>query len=1218
MTQPAFLLTGTRARVRAPLGPMPSHTPQTAAPEPSRWTISVVVNNYNYGHFLDSCLASVAVQSRPPDQIVVVDDGSTDGSLARLEGRDDLTVIAQKNGGQAAAFNAGFAAATGEVILFLDADDLLRPDALEVVERLWTEETTWLSYRMDKVDADGRLVGHYEMAMPRHDLLPQMMKDLTFPFMPTSGNVFGRAALAWAFPLPAERWRISADALLVRAALLTGPCVHINQVLADYRVHGANNYHREDVSRDAQNRRNVLHIAEAGIDLVRIADRAGGRLSRGQRAKLLMAALRNRVRAELQEPDPQGLRAFLAQLRDVCPASLDARLATYLALLTPILPRSETLRRWIAEPRERPERLQRFLNLLMGRGLTQTRTELVAPRAPLDSLPEVQTFKERPPGFDSLMTAHEWHWDEEKGGCDLCGTCGRLTFYLPPEEQCILWLTALPLGQGSRRIVVFANGELVLSHWIHGKETFRVPLPVQPPGENTPVDLEIHVPDFHTQRQWFRWRGPRLPRLKVLAVDLKVEPKSVPDLVLPVQADRRFEDLAAGLRMPDGTPAEDAEAIGSGEWFRLAPPALSSPFCLSLRFSARQAVGDLLVMVNGKPAFSGIIGPRAQIIVDMPPGSGAPTGALDVSFTFRPEVFLEGTDIWLAAMGWQTFEDREDSPNLRPGERAVSGLGRGLKPFLGAGWQDVPDDGAMMTGPSADLSFAPEVAAAERSLRLDLEPLDPFAAETPPIMLVTVAGEEAARVALAGRAEIDVPLPGKGLADLDVALHAASPDDDGTPSADHGGVLLRGVALVAGPADLPIAGPTIPANPPHLSPLKTLLQSPSTEISDDLRDAVAAEIEQTSPAALWYLLSADDLRAMGEIGARATPGKSPVDWDGTTAGWLHAAILELLHREVGPALERPLEAFPALGADRRPAVAECLAGGDAVRTTKLLDDARQTLARVSLGSTLWAFASDVVDACGERTLDDDAVSALAAAREVRDLRDGHRLAPETTPNRPPRYLFHHIAKTGGTSLKRVLSEWFEIVEDYHDPWDGRAIQSPIDSAILKPNQMIFGHYRTSGIALGERYPGVLNSGEWKVIAFVREPLDWVLSDYHYAKKNRPVFDASHVPHALGEHLRGRHSSFLDWLDCDADNWRDRLDQYWFIGTLERMDECIEWLAGELGKPVPTGIPVENATPRTEEPTQEDVHTFRENNALEYEIYGEINARLDRLLGPRKG
>lgn len=96
--------------------------------------VSVVIAARNPGALLAETLASVAAQTAPPSSVVVVDDGSTDGAAVREAGRHPfVTLLRQPALGRSAARNRGAAATTSDRILFLDADDLLRPEALAVM-----------------------------------------------------------------------------------------------------------------------------------------------------------------------------------------------------------------------------------------------------------------------------------------------------------------------------------------------------------------------------------------------------------------------------------------------------------------------------------------------------------------------------------------------------------------------------------------------------------------------------------------------------------------------------------------------------------------------------------------------------------------------------------------------------------------------------------------------------------------------------------------------------------------------------------------------------------------------------------------------------------------------------------------------------------------------------------------------------------------------------
>ena len=99
--------------------------------------VSVIIPAYNAAPYLAETLASVFAQSYPDYEIIVVDDGSTDDTLAVLEQfADRITLIRKPNGGPASARNAGLRQARGELLAFLDGDDLWLPDKLAAqVER---------------------------------------------------------------------------------------------------------------------------------------------------------------------------------------------------------------------------------------------------------------------------------------------------------------------------------------------------------------------------------------------------------------------------------------------------------------------------------------------------------------------------------------------------------------------------------------------------------------------------------------------------------------------------------------------------------------------------------------------------------------------------------------------------------------------------------------------------------------------------------------------------------------------------------------------------------------------------------------------------------------------------------------------------------------------------------------------------------------------------
>ena len=90
-------------------------------------TFSVLITNFNYELYVVEAIESALKQTLAPDEIIIVDDGSTDDSVALLQDKyganEKIKILTQKNSGQLAAFSTGLSAARGEFVAFLDADD---------------------------------------------------------------------------------------------------------------------------------------------------------------------------------------------------------------------------------------------------------------------------------------------------------------------------------------------------------------------------------------------------------------------------------------------------------------------------------------------------------------------------------------------------------------------------------------------------------------------------------------------------------------------------------------------------------------------------------------------------------------------------------------------------------------------------------------------------------------------------------------------------------------------------------------------------------------------------------------------------------------------------------------------------------------------------------------------------------------------------------------
>jgi len=118
--------------------------------------VSIVTPSLNQGRYLRQAIESVRSQTHAPIEHVVVDGGSTDGSLKILAGYDDVRWVSEPDLGQSHALNKGFALASGEVLGWLNADDAYEPDAVAQAVTALRETGAAVVYAdVTRVDGDG-------------------------------------------------------------------------------------------------------------------------------------------------------------------------------------------------------------------------------------------------------------------------------------------------------------------------------------------------------------------------------------------------------------------------------------------------------------------------------------------------------------------------------------------------------------------------------------------------------------------------------------------------------------------------------------------------------------------------------------------------------------------------------------------------------------------------------------------------------------------------------------------------------------------------------------------------------------------------------------------------------------------------------------------------------------------------------------------------------
>ncbi len=213
-------------------------------------TTTCLINNYNYARFVGDAVDSALAQSVPFDEIIVVDDGSKDGSLellrSRYAQRPTVQIVAKENQGQLSCFNEGYACSTGEIVFLLDADDMYEPNYVERALRVYSGNP----------DFDFVFCGYRQFG--RRDGLqvnPAEGGDLGYSVIlvsylrswigaSTSCLSMRRGVLEKILPLPfTEEWRIRADDCLVFGSSLAGARkYYLGEPLVRRRVHGENRF----------------------------------------------------------------------------------------------------------------------------------------------------------------------------------------------------------------------------------------------------------------------------------------------------------------------------------------------------------------------------------------------------------------------------------------------------------------------------------------------------------------------------------------------------------------------------------------------------------------------------------------------------------------------------------------------------------------------------------------------------------------------------------------------------------------------------------------------------------------------------------------------------------------------------------------------------------------------------------------------------------------
>jgi glycosyltransferase involved in cell wall biosynthesis len=276
-------------------------------------SVAIVIANHDYGRFLGAAIDSALAQTHPLVSVVVVDDGSTDDSRDVLASYGDrVRTVLTDNHGQASALNTGFDTTDSDVVIFLDADDVLhRETAARVAATIAAApDLAKVQYRLEVIDAAGRPTGAIKpvahLPMPSGDV---RRRELDSPFelvwLSTSGVAFPRRILERLMPIPEHEFARCPDWYLQHLAALLGPVESLDWIGGGYRVHGANQYEPARAHLDVEHVRQSIVFADVTKHGLERLARELGLDPRGE--ILSVADVANRMVSRRLDPDRHPL-----------------------------------------------------------------------------------------------------------------------------------------------------------------------------------------------------------------------------------------------------------------------------------------------------------------------------------------------------------------------------------------------------------------------------------------------------------------------------------------------------------------------------------------------------------------------------------------------------------------------------------------------------------------------------------------------------------------------------------------------------------------------------------------------------------------------------------------------------------------------------------------------------------------------------------------------
>lgn len=210
---------------------------ETEAPAPPK--LAVIITCWNYEDYVVRAIESVQSQACPDCELVVIDDGSTDGSWRAIQ-KTGAQAYCVENGGQRRACLYGLKKTSAPFILFLDADDELRPGSIATIIAHLDQDVAKLQFPLIRIDTNRNIISGPIPPLRESrgmQIAEQILRTGTYATPPTSGNVFRRDVC---HVIAEAVYDTAVDGIILFSAPFMGATVSLSEPLGLYRVHGRN------------------------------------------------------------------------------------------------------------------------------------------------------------------------------------------------------------------------------------------------------------------------------------------------------------------------------------------------------------------------------------------------------------------------------------------------------------------------------------------------------------------------------------------------------------------------------------------------------------------------------------------------------------------------------------------------------------------------------------------------------------------------------------------------------------------------------------------------------------------------------------------------------------------------------------------------------------------------------------------------------------------